>query len=530
MRDAHTTIAGVEAAVAALRGDAVQAGNTAMLADLDRVSTAAASLSALVAALPDRAVTDPDALRTIRHDLRTPVGQIHGYCELLQEEAEDAGETRFTAGLATLKTAADALRLAIEAVSGHFAGPASDDTGVRRVAHGVSGPRAGSLPGQTRGTVLVVDDNADNRALLARRLQRDGYAALLAEHGAQALQMAASHPVDVVLLDVMMPVMDGYETLARFKADSDLLHIPVIMLTSLDDQGSLTACIEAGAEDHLPKPFDPVLLRARLSGSLERKRARDLEREYLGRIVAEKKRADDLIHGVIPIGVALSGERDEARILERTLQEARRFCGADGGSLLLVDRGDMFVVQLQCESMNRSLAPTATRPPTPSGGVPQRVKLKDTRSERRPEVIAAVTGETVSLDLTDGASEYDLSSVRAFDRANRYTTRSVIFVPLRATAGSDVCGVLQLWNATRPTDGQTVPFSAAAVEMLQSLSSLAAAALGAYRRERELRQRIRRLEIKIDEKERHTEVAQITETDYFKQLRAKAQALRKGSG
>ncbi|MBL4686681.1 MAG: response regulator [Nannocystaceae bacterium] len=365
--------------------------------------------------------------------------------------------------------------------------------------------------------------------MLSRRLQRDGYRVVVAHHGKQALEIAAAKEIDLVLLDVMMPVMDGYETLARFKASEELRHIPIIMLTSLDEQGSLATCIEAGAEDHLPKPFDPVLLRARLSGSLERKRSRDREREYLAQIVAEKRRADDLIHGVIPIGVALAGERNEARILARTLIEARRFCGADGGMLQLLENDELIVVQMQCESMQQSVSPTATRPPSASGGVPQRVNLKDEGKSRRPEVMAASQGLTINIDVVSDPADYDLSAVRAFDQSNAYRTRSIVFVPLRASAESDVSGVLQLWNATRPTDGAAIPFTTTSVEMLQSLSSLAAAALQAYRRERELRHRIRRLEIKIDERERGTEVAQITETDYFKRLRKQARELRKRS-
>lgn len=533
MSDAARTVARVQETVALLLRTANNAQQGAVADDLSKIGRAAATLQAMLAALPSRAAeaNGPETLRTLRHDIRTPVGQILGYCELLQEEADDTDDSRWVAPLKNLRAEADAMREAVDAVSRTYTGAVSGDTDVHRAVSVV--PIGGGVEGASEAaevapsTILVVDDNADNRQLLARRLERDGHRVLTAEHGAQALEIAEQRSVDAVLLDIMMPVMDGYETLARFKADRELRHIPIIMLTSLDEQASLTACIEAGAEDHLPKPLDPVLLRARLSGCLEKKRGRDLERRYLERIVAEKKRADDLIHGVIPIGVALSGEKNEARILERTLAEARRFCGADGGLLLLREGKHLFVVQMQCESTGQSLSPSATRPPTPSGGMPARLSLSDPAKARRPEVIAALHGQTITIDR-DNPGAYDLAGITMFDQTHRYQTRSSVYVPLRATESSEPGGVLQLWNATRPTDGEIIAFDRGIVEILQSLSSLAAAALDAYRRERELRMRIRRLEIRIDEQGRREEVSQITDTDYFKSLRDQARTLRKG--
>src|SRR5690606_17883782 len=102
-----------------------------------------------------------------------------------------------------------------------------------------------------------------NRELLSRLLRRDGFAVRTASDGATGLAMARSGEVDLVLLDIVMPGMDGYEVLEQIAADRELQHLPVIMLTSLDERESITRCIEAGAWDHVPKPFDPVILRAR---------------------------------------------------------------------------------------------------------------------------------------------------------------------------------------------------------------------------------------------------------------------------
>jgi two-component system cell cycle response regulator len=139
----------------------------------------------------------------------------------------------------------------------------------------------------TRGRVLVVDDAALNRKLLERALVDQGYQPLLAENGAVALEMLRANgapQIDVVLLDVIMPVMDGYETLAAIKTDHSLHHLPVIMITAVDEIESAVRCIELGAMDYLPKPFNGALLRARLSASLAEKRLRDLELEYLEQV------------------------------------------------------------------------------------------------------------------------------------------------------------------------------------------------------------------------------------------------------
>src|SRR6185437_13378896 len=129
-----------------------------------------------------------------------------------------------------------------------------------------------------------VDDEPLNREMLLRRLAKMGFTTKGAPNGKIALEIMASEPFDLVLLDIMMPVMDGFETLDRLKADRKLKHIPVVMLTALDEVASTVRCIEVGAEDYVPKPFNPVILRARITASLEKKRLRDQERAYLAEI------------------------------------------------------------------------------------------------------------------------------------------------------------------------------------------------------------------------------------------------------
>jgi serine phosphatase RsbU (regulator of sigma subunit) len=131
-------------------------------------------------------------------------------------------------------------------------------------------------PGASR--LLVVDDVEANRDLLARRLRQLGHEVALADGGEAALAAVEREAFDLILLDVMMPGIDGYEVLKRLQADPARRHIPVIMVTAVDQIESVVRCIELGATDYLPKPFNPVLLKARVNATLEQKKLRDRER------------------------------------------------------------------------------------------------------------------------------------------------------------------------------------------------------------------------------------------------------------
>jgi adenylate cyclase len=133
--------------------------------------------------------------------------------------------------------------------------------------------------GITQANVLVVDDDSVNRLLLSRSVEQEGHRCATAGDGRQALEILRTEAFDVVLLDVVMPEIDGFEVLAQMQADGELRHIPVIMISALEDIESVVRGIELGAEDYLPKPFNPMLLRARINGCLTRKRLDDLERE-----------------------------------------------------------------------------------------------------------------------------------------------------------------------------------------------------------------------------------------------------------
>jgi adenylate cyclase len=141
-------------------------------------------------------------------------------------------------------------------------------------------------------SVLVVDDDPVTRLMLTGSLERNGHQVTTAEDGPQALDLVRSKSVDIILLDVLMPQMDGYGVLEQLKGDSDLRHIPVIMVTSVDDTDSAVRCIELGADDYLSKPIDPVLLTARINAGLTKKRLHDLEKEHLDQVAGLNRRLE----------------------------------------------------------------------------------------------------------------------------------------------------------------------------------------------------------------------------------------------
>lgn len=172
---------------------------------------------------------------------------------------------------------------------------------------------------ETPARILVADDNEVNRNVLARRLQQEEYDLAMACDGREALELLNTQEFDAVLLDIMMPEIDGMEVLRRMKEDVALRHLPVIVISALDDMESVIRCIELGAEDYLPKPFSPTLLKARVRACLEKKRAHDREmqlfaqlKENYARLRELEQQRDDLTHMIVhdmrsPLSANLTG-------------------------------------------------------------------------------------------------------------------------------------------------------------------------------------------------------------------------------
>jgi DNA-binding response OmpR family regulator len=233
-----------------------------------------------------------DLLADLRHDLCNPINQILGYSELLEEELAE-GEAADPEDLRKIQQAAHTLLAMVrsrltDALLEPIAEEAIHADAITPV-DGPQAPRTADAPPLRKGRILAVDDDALNLDLLAQRLARQGHMVSTAVDGEQALQRLREQPFDLVLLDVMMPKLDGYGTLAGLKADEKLRAIPVIMISALDELSSVVRCIEAGAEDYLPKPFNPTLLRARIGACLEKKALHDQELELYNNLVQSQR-------------------------------------------------------------------------------------------------------------------------------------------------------------------------------------------------------------------------------------------------
>jgi signal transduction histidine kinase/DNA-binding response OmpR family regulator len=182
--------------------------------------------------------------------------------------------------------------------------------------------------------LLIVDDIEDNRFALSRRLARQGYLDVTTvADGQQALELLASKPFDLVLLDIMMPKLNGYEVLERMKAESNLRHIPVIMISAVDELDSVVKCIELGAEDYLPKPFNATLLRARVAASLERKRLHD-------QVTARTRQLTQSVEELRALGEvtqAVSSTLDLQTLLDTIVAKATQLSGTEAGVIYVFD-------------------------------------------------------------------------------------------------------------------------------------------------------------------------------------------------
>ena len=290
------------------------------------------------------------------HELRSPLNQIIGYSELLTEEAGASRVESLTADLGKIRAAGHRMLALIEENLTETDKP-------HLVADRRSAPAGHHPPARVEhlvapGVLLVVDDDSTNRDVLSRRLRKQGHTVLTAISGPAALELMRSKPFDLVLLDIMMPGMDGYEVLAAMKSDAALQLIPVIMISALSEVQSVVRCIEAGAEDYLSKPFDAILLKARIGACLEKKRARDrasllfdqLQQNYK-RLQELEKLRDDMRNMIVhDLRTPLTGVIVGVEMLEKygALNEAQRemmTIALGGGRTLLGMINDLLDVE-----------------------------------------------------------------------------------------------------------------------------------------------------------------------------------------
>jgi adenylate cyclase len=323
-----------------------------ILADLNRMRGASVQLNAFVKSLIQDSSTDrqrdetPEAFhRRLRHDLRTPLNAIKGYSELLVEDMDADGAHPLRLDLIKLKESADQLLGQIDAMAAlarrEDATPTADGSQtlkldlVADVLRTLEPLRAGGTGEAVQSSrILVVDDNASNRDVLERRLAREGHRVMTAANGTAALELVGSETFDLILLDLIMPEMSGFEVLRRLKAAEHTSHIPVIVISALDELDSVVRCIEAGAEDYLTKPFNPILLRARIGASLEKKWLRDREKKFVGDLEQEKARSETLLLNILPQSIVNRMRNGEMVIADSIGEATILFCDLVGFTTL----------------------------------------------------------------------------------------------------------------------------------------------------------------------------------------------------
>jgi adenylate cyclase len=227
----------------------------------------------------------------LHYKVRIPINDVIGFSATLLENAAEQGRLNIIADLKKIQSAAEYILSYINEIidfskidAGLKKSGAEDAERLSLIDHVMLSLRglaqdSAALTGYESGSILVVDDNGINRDLLSRYLERQGHAVQVAHNGRQALEMITTGAFDLVLLDITMPGLTGYQVLQHLKHSETLRDLPVIMIAALDEMDSVVRCIELGAEDYLPKPFNPVLLRNRVGDFLEKKRLRDLEGE-----------------------------------------------------------------------------------------------------------------------------------------------------------------------------------------------------------------------------------------------------------
>lgn len=171
--------------------------------------------------------------------------------------------------------------------------------------------------GHEGAKLLLVDDDRMNLKVIGRRLERMGFAVMTADRGIGGLEILQQAEVDLVMLDILMPELDGFETLERIRANPRWRNLPVIMLTALDDAESTARCLASGADDYVSKPFDETVLRARIDVALDRKRLRDKERKLMERVRAEKNVSENLLHSILPQSIANRLREGEEQLVDR---------------------------------------------------------------------------------------------------------------------------------------------------------------------------------------------------------------------
>ncbi len=264
--------------------------------------------------LSRRRASHSPVMSSLSHDLRNSVHIVQMYADILLDELRDKGGRDYLRDLSRIRHAGEEVLLVVEDLRGKT--ESGEAPMAKEAVSSLSALEPRATDRASAGTVMVVEDHDDIRELVQRQIERYGYEVLSAANGRQALQVLQFNRVDIILLDLLMPEMNGYEMLAALRADENFSQIPVIVISAFNDLDSIERCIELGADEYLPKTYNPALLKARLAACLEKKRFRDRERKYLKEIEEEKRKSDRLLQSILPLSVAERLKRGEKTIAD----------------------------------------------------------------------------------------------------------------------------------------------------------------------------------------------------------------------
>ncbi len=310
-----------------LQEEAGDLGIEAFLPDLQRIHAAGGQMLALINEnlASARVMAGKLDIDRLQRDGRSLLSLVIGYSEMCAEEAHKADKPRVGEDVGKIRLAASRLLELLESRENanllraccQAAWHSHQTTVIERLQPPTTAAEAGAAPATTlTGRLLIVDDNELNRDMLSRRLERLGHTVLRAENGRQALDLLRVNKVDLILLDLIMPEMDGVETLERLKAAPALRSTPVIMLSASDEMDRVVRCIEIGADDYLQKPFNPVLLKARINAGLEKKRLHDQEEAFLEHLQTEREKSEKLLLNILPQSIAHRLKQGETTIAD----------------------------------------------------------------------------------------------------------------------------------------------------------------------------------------------------------------------
>ena len=258
-------------------------------------------------------------LTRVRQELDTPLVAVLDTCERLLTQAQAAGRQSLVPDLQQMRDAARRLIARCREAAAHDSAALEREwrqSNLGQAAEGSRDPLTKKLTGPSKGSLLLVDDCDQNTTMFALLLERQGYTVKAVSTGEEALAAVHAGGFDLVLLDLNLPGMNGAQVLAQLKLHPLWRNLPVIVLSGTADADSFLRCIEMGAEDYLPKPFNPVLLRARIEAGLEKKRLRDQEGAFFKMLEVERARTDQLLLNVLPSAIATRLKEGEENIAE----------------------------------------------------------------------------------------------------------------------------------------------------------------------------------------------------------------------